>query len=584
MDVHNKWAFTEALPAAASTTPSLATPTEIAAVRATDAVDAPRLGPLEIHNKWHPVNEPSAVASTPLPLATPTEVAAVRATEPVNASPSAFITTPGVVSAFLRSASVEVASAASAEAAVTHVESWIKVNKKGKTKTVVKTYSYDRADVDYEPDDVPWELPQDPSFNSADGAPAVAFGNGLPHMGPPGGPHAHPPHHPPPHRNSPGIPFSLIPLMQELHEALEEVRRRKAALPAGHKDHQAWEEDEKSLLSYVNKLDAWAADPGNGAGSANVHELEMIFGIGTDIVTATWESSPVPALLISSQTVALGGPAATIGGNVVSMASAGLVVPSQTIALQALMPIRPTDYAAVVALPGGGAGDDAGEAPAVTFIRPAGNPGVVTAVQGGVTLTAGGAPYVTGEHSIFYNSWGDVVVDGTHTNEPSPTRLAGSPTPPPGVPLGRGSSSSPGGGAGDPLGGGGGGEHGGKRPAANVGGIWVDAGALGGPPPAAAQKQAEGSGAPARRPPTRPAAPLARRGRPARSRRATQPDQAGRRWRAAQTGRGLRRRRRARRSRRWWGSRSCCCCSGDWGVSFANDVAFLPSWGDWVGI
>jgi hypothetical protein len=411
----------------------------------------------------------------------------VRATEPANASPSAFITTPAAISALLRSASVEVASAASAEAAVTHVQSWIKVNKKGKTKTVVKTYSYDRADVDYEPDDVPWELPQDPTFDSANGAPAMAFGNGPPHMGPPGGPHAHPPHHPPPHRNSPGIPFSLIPIMQELREALEEVRRRKAALPAGHKDHQAWEEDEKSLLSYVNKLDAWAADPGNGGGSANVHELEMIFGIGTDIVTATWESSPVPALLISSQTVALGGPAATIGGNVVSMASAGLVVPSQTIALQALMPIRPTDYAAVVPLPGGGdAGGDAGEAPAVTFIRPAGNPGVVTAVQGGVTLTAGGAPYVTGAHSIFYNSWGDVVVDGTHTIEPSPTRLAGGATPPPGVPLGRGSSSSPDGG--------GGGEHGGKRPAANVGGIWVDAGALGGPPPAAAQKQAEGSG------------------------------------------------------------------------------------------
>jgi hypothetical protein len=494
------------LPAAASTAPSLATSTEVAAVRATDAVDAPRLGPLEIHNKWDPVIEAPSAVSTPLPLATPTEVAAVRATEPVVASPSAFITTSAVVSTFLRSASVEVASEAAAEAAVTHVESWIKVNKKGKTKTVVKTYSYDRADVDYEPEDVPWEAPRDPAAESADSAdavPAMAF-DGPPHAGPPGGPHGHPGlHRPPPHRNSPGIPFSLIPIMQELHEALEEVRRRKAAFPVGHKDHQAWEEDEKSLLSYVNKLDAWAADPGNGGGSANVHELEMIFGIGTDIVTATWASSPVPALLISSQTVALGGPAATIGGNVVSMASAGLVMPSQTIALQALMPIRPTDYAAVVPLSSSGndAGGGEGGEPSVTFIRPAGNPGVVTAAQG-VTLTAGGAPYVTGAHSIFYNSWGDVVVDGTHTIEPSPTHLAGAPTPAPGVPLGRGSSSSPGGGgdvfggAGGGGGGGdGGGEHGGgKRPAANVGGIWVDAGALGGPPPAAAQKQAEGSG------------------------------------------------------------------------------------------
>jgi hypothetical protein len=397
---------------------------------------------------------------------------------------------------------VEVASVASAEAAVTHVESWIKINKKGRTKTVVKTYSYDQADVDYEPADVPWEQPQDPTFDSSDGVPTMAFGD-RPHMGPPGGPHAHPPppHHPP-HRNSPGIPFNLIPLMNELREALDEVRRRKAAFPVGHKDHLAWEEDEKSLLSYVNKLDAWAADPGNGGGGANVHELEMIFGIGTDIVTATWESSPVPALLISSQTLALGGPAATIGGNVISMASAGLVVPSQTIALQALMPIRPTDYAAIVPLShdDGAGGEVAGGTPSVTFIRPAGNPGVVTAAQG-VTLTAGGAPFVTGAHSIFYNSWGDVVVDGTHTIEPSPTHIVGQPTPAPGVPLGRGSSSSPGGG--DPFGGGGGGgggggegEHGGRRPAANVGGIWVDAGALGGPPPAAAQRQAEGSGSP----------------------------------------------------------------------------------------
>jgi hypothetical protein len=389
---------------------------------------------------------------------------------------------------------VDLASAASAEAAVTFVESWIKVNKKGKMKTVVKTYSYDRADVDYEPDDVPWEQPQEPTFDATG-----------PHMGL-GSPH-HPPHHPP-HRGSPGVPTGLLPLMHDLYEALDEVRRRKAALPAEHKDRLAWEEDEQQLLSYVNKLDAWAADPGNGGGNANVHELEMIFGIGTDIVTATWASSPVPALLISSQTVALGGPAATIGGNVVSMAAAGLVMPSQTIALQALMPIRPTDYAAVVPLSHAGGGDDGGGGvPSVTFIRPAGNPGVVTAAQGGVTLTAGGAPYVTGEHSIFYNSWGDVVVDGTNTIEPSPTHLAGAPTPGPGVPLGRGSSSSPGGeggsgdgwnvGSGGRGGGGGssgGGDQGGRRPAANVGGIWVDAGALGGPPPAAAQKQAEGSG------------------------------------------------------------------------------------------
>ena len=262
----------------------------------------------------------------------------------------------------------------------------------------------------------------------------------------------------------------------------------------------------------------------------------MIFGIGTDIVTATWESSPCRRCSSARRRWRWGGPAATIGGNVVSMASAGLVVSSQTIALQAPASIRLTDYAAVVALPGGGAGDDAGEASAVTSYA-------LPATRGG----DGGAgrrhdcrhPVRQLASTASSTTVGDVVVDGTRT----PSSLADAPGGDAGrvLLLGAASSSSPGGGAGDPA-------------------AAAAASTASRPPQAlktptcrrrargAAQKQAEGkegssSSTNARR-------RLADGAPGAKSTRDTQQAPA-----QAQTGRGgLRQRGRARRSRRWWGS------------------------------
>jgi hypothetical protein len=145
-------------------------------------------------------------------------------------------------------------------------------------------------------------------------------------------------------------------------------------------------------------------------------ELELLIqlGNGQPPIPATYVSANVPSLILPSATIAMGGPAATVQGQRISLGTQGVVAGTKTISLQAVAPVLATDFAAVFTMA-------ESEAP-VTLVKDAGNPNFI--YNNDVTLTAGSPAVTTKGHTVEYNSRGQVVIDNTQTIDPSPVRKA----------------------------------------------------------------------------------------------------------------------------------------------------------------
>jgi hypothetical protein len=363
----------------------------------------------------------------------------------VEAAPAAEVTNAARLSSGIEMASaIEMSSAVeNSPEFVTGVMTWLATDKVGNTVRVTSTYINDRADIDYEPSTTTQPIigPPAASVTTDIDSNASDFGS-IPVMTflpDPKGPEDIPAIHPETHQNtvvaaestpiSPslpsqtppwanfGVPFILLNLLkkQQQQQQQQKPKDKDKAGQNGRVEEginngiveDAY--DREQLFELYKEL---VKDYGNTLMFPNVNEQEMLFPMPNgEIATGTLQTTAGTSFVVGSTTVGVGGPAATFKGEVVSLASQGLVVGTKLIPIQAVAPVNPTDYAAAVTIE---------EFEPITLMKPADNPAIMTA--GSNTITAGGAPMITAGHSIFYNDHGEVVVDGTQTIDPTPVR------------------------------------------------------------------------------------------------------------------------------------------------------------------
>lgn len=331
---------------------------------------------------------------------------------------------------------------------VTATRTWLATDSGGNTIRVTSTYINDRAEIDYEPSQlrtvisIPTEeaqpsvinTPGEVSLLSVQTTPSASLPEETPgqnslttnqHTVVATDPISAPAASPVAPWDSYGVPFVLLNMLRGKHN---DRPKRPRTRPKNHDkigQNGRVEEgpigggviedayDREQLFELYKDL---VKDYGSTLMFPHVNEQELMFPLANgEVVTGTLQTSAGTSLVVGSATVGVGGPAATVKGQVVSLASQGIVIGSKTIPIQAVAPVNPTDYVAAVTL-------DTSSAP-ITLRKPADNPGIMTI--GSVTLSAGGAPLETAGHSIFYNDHGEVVVDGTATIDPSPVRRVG---------------------------------------------------------------------------------------------------------------------------------------------------------------
>jgi hypothetical protein len=325
---------------------------------------------------------------------------------------------------------------------VTGVMTWLNTDSKGNTFRITSTYINDRDDIDYEPSTTQQavevtEAPDMQSETSIGTIPVMSFRPSptfeeIPAVSPTR--HTNTVmitqsptsaiHSASPVQTAPwdgyGVPWILLSMLRG--KRIQKAKDVANVNPAGQNGQKGRVEDDvgkgnviedaydrQQLFDLYKEL---VKDYGPSLMFPNIAEQEMMFPLANgEIATGTLQTSAGTSFVVGSATVGIGGPAATYHGEVVSLASDSLVVGGKVIPIQAVAPVNPTDYAAAVTIDDG---------PVFTLIKPADNPGIMTV--GSNTLTAGGAPMVTAGHSIFYNDFGAVVVDGTNSIDPTPIR------------------------------------------------------------------------------------------------------------------------------------------------------------------
>jgi hypothetical protein len=348
---------------------------------------------------------------------------------------------------------------------VTGVLSWLATDKEGNTIRVTSTYINDRADIDYEPSTsqpmLKSQIPATEIESDLGEIPVMTFQPSatlipeeIPAVGPATSQFANTvqsaaPAEPTPPWGSYGVPWALLNMLRgkQLNKPREKEKvGQKGRVEEGNNDGTVIDDayDREQLFELYKQL---VKEYGPSLMFPNVNEQEVLIPLANgEIATGTLQTSAGTSFVVGSQTVGVGGPAATVKGEVVSLAPQGLVVGNKLIPIQAVAPVNPTNYAAVVTFE---------DSSPLTIIKPADNPAIMT--FGSATLTAGGAAMVTAGHSILYNDHGEVVVDGTQTIDPTPIRV--------------GAGASPASGAGNNAGGSGGqGGQGGGQGAGQSGG------------------------------------------------------------------------------------------------------------------